>query len=266
MSRDRGQGTRDRALALLAALALFVAPVFATTVTGVVTDGLGNPATGQLAISWPSFVTAGGAFVARGSVTIPLGSGAFAINLQPNEGANPSGTFYTVRISGPVVNAVETWVVPSSPSTVDVASVRVVIPPSPSAVLQVSQIPGLPASILISGTLDPALLPAGYGGIDCGAPTPLTIAAGTITVTGSACYTVDTEGAAASDDLTAIDCPVGAMFVLRSADSARTVRIVDGNGVLDAQANFELDHVSDLWQGLCRSTNQVVEVSRANAR
>jgi len=102
-----------------------------------------------------------------------------------------------------------------------------------------------------------------------GAPTELTIASGAITVTQSY-HIVDTEGDAGTDDLDTINGGVDGMrLVLRSADNARDVTVVQDvakNIRLDAPGNFTLDFRADrielmydadlsLWVELSRSDN-----------
>ena len=102
------------------------------------------------------------------------------------------------------------------------------------------------------------------GHIKCDSPTELTISAGAITITKSACYTVDTEADAASDPLTTINCTAGDRFILTPADGARTVVITDG-AAIDIQADFSLNHLHDLFGGRCFATNVVIEEGRSNA-
>lgn len=65
-----------------------------------------------------------------------------------------------------------------------------------------------------------------------GPGTTLTISSGTITVTGSY-HLVDTEGAAATDDLTTIEGGVaGQILYLRTANSGRDVTLKSGAGLL----------------------------------
>ena len=98
-----------------------------------------------------------------------------------------------------------------------------------------------------------------------GADTELTIAAGSITVTGSY-HSVDTEADDATDDLTAIAGGVpGQILVLQAASSARSVVVKDA-GTLLLAGDCTLDNVEDTitliantdataWRELCRSNN-----------
>ena len=111
-------------LALLMALA--VAPLKSqtpslTTISDTVFRANGSPASGVLLISWPAFSTAGGATVAAGNTSVTLGTGgSMTVQLAPNAGATPAGTFYTVvyQLTDGTVK-VEFWSVgTSSPETI----------------------------------------------------------------------------------------------------------------------------------------------------
>jgi hypothetical protein len=155
-------------LAASLAVALQAAPV---TVSGTVVDGNGEPATGRVLISWPSFVSADGSFVAAGTKTVSFTGGALSLALEPNVGATPSGTSYTLRFSGAVMMATEYWVVPASgPATI--AEVRTSIPPTPSATINLaalSTVGGSEGQVirLVGGVPTWATMSGGGGG---GAP------------------------------------------------------------------------------------------------
>ncbi len=101
--------------------------------------------------------------------------------------------------------------------------------------------------------------------IRCSVWVELTVVSGAITIPSSACYTVDTEADASDDDLTLINCAKGIRFKLTPADTTRTVRIVDDDVNIDIQANFNLNHLHDLFGGLCFAANVVIEEDRSNA-
>lgn len=93
----------------------------------------------------------------------------------------------------------------------------------------------------------------------------LTIATGVITVTGSY-HTVDTESAAASDDLDTINGGVdGAHLRLRAVNSARTVVVKDGTGNIQCAGDFSLDNAQDtislLYDG---ALSAWLEISRSD--
>lgn len=94
----------------------------------------------------------------------------------------------------------------------------------------------------------------------------LTIATGAVTATGSY-HLVDTEGAAASDDLDTINGGVdGSILIIRAANSARTVVAKDGTGNLQIAGDCTLDNAQDTltlfyvgalsaWLEIARSDN-----------
>lgn len=130
-----------RALAvtlLLAAVAWAQSPALTT-----VQDTLFG-ATGTVTITAAqTFTTADGYVIPKGyQVVATLGTGgALSVALPPNVGSTPSGTYYLayyqVTPGGPFT---ETWVVPSTPTTVDLAAVRTLLPPTPSMMFAFNQI------------------------------------------------------------------------------------------------------------------------------
>ena len=67
-----------------------------TTVQGTVYRADGTPAGGTLLISWPAFTTAQNQAVAAGNLNAAIGANGFvSVNLTPNAGALPSGSYYT---------------------------------------------------------------------------------------------------------------------------------------------------------------------------
>jgi hypothetical protein len=67
-----------------------------TTVQGTVYLANGQPGTGTLVVSWPTFTTANGAVVAAESMTVAIAPDGFvSVNLAPNQGASPAGLYYT---------------------------------------------------------------------------------------------------------------------------------------------------------------------------
>ena len=99
-------------------------------------------------------------------------------------------------------------------------------------------------------------------------PAAITIAAGVISVTHT--YTkVDTEGAAATDDLDTVNEAAGAgitgqLLILGAFNDARTVVVKDGTGNLQLAGDMSLDSVQDRimllgdsgnWRELARSNN-----------
>src|SRR5215468_11196859 len=98
-------------------------------VTTIVTDTVyfadGTPASGNLIISWPAFVTSSGTAVASGTTNVALGAkGSLSVELVPNSGATPAGVYYSVVYQlGPGQVKTEYWVVPAT-SPANLATVR----------------------------------------------------------------------------------------------------------------------------------------------
>ncbi len=131
------------ALAMLmlgAASARAQSAVTTTTVQGTVYQADGTPAQGSLLISWPAFQTAANQAIAAGQLTVAVGAdGLVSVDLTPNQGAQPAGSYYTVvyHLTGQPVST-EYWTVPSS-GTATIASVRATLEPSMEAVQTVSK-------------------------------------------------------------------------------------------------------------------------------
>jgi hypothetical protein len=116
------------------------AAVTTTTVQGTVYRADGSAATGTLIVSWPAFSTARNQAVAAGTITVPIGQDGFAtLQLAPNAGAYPAGTYYTAvyHLSDGTVSK-EYWVVPTS-SPASIASVRAQLAPATVAVQTVTK-------------------------------------------------------------------------------------------------------------------------------
>lgn len=96
-----------------------------TTVTDTVYLADGSVAHGALIITWPAFLTAGGAAVAAGVTNVTLASnGSFSVALIPNAGTTPAGVYYSVVYQlGPGEVKTEYWVVPTT-SPANLAAVR----------------------------------------------------------------------------------------------------------------------------------------------
>lgn len=111
-----------------------------TTISDVLYRADGTAARGTLLISWPAFTTADNKPVAAGTMDVALGaSGEVQLQLAPNAGANPAGTYYKVvlKLDDGTTNT-EYWVVPaSSPTTV--AAIRSRLAPSSVAVQMVTR-------------------------------------------------------------------------------------------------------------------------------
>lgn len=96
-----------------------------------------------------------------------------------------------------------------------------------------------------------------------GGPVALTISSDTITVTGTGWYTVDTQGAAATDDLsTILGTTVGDVVQLRIANASRVVT-VKHNGTTIFLANgldFTMDSIYDSIMLRSYGSNVLVEM------
>lgn len=112
-----------------------------TAVSDTVLYANGTAAQGKVLLSWPTFTTASGVSVQKGSTSVVLGAGgALQVSLAPNAGATPIGTFYTAVFhlnDGTVTK--EYWSVPVSGPAVKLSAVRTSALPSTVAVQTVSK-------------------------------------------------------------------------------------------------------------------------------
>jgi hypothetical protein len=114
--------------------------VSTTTVQGTVYLANGQPGTGTLIVSWPSFTTASGQLVAADSTTAAIAPDGFvSVSLAPNLGATPAGEYYTAvfYMSDGSVNT-QYWVVPAATSAT-LAQVQAQLMPATQAVQAVSK-------------------------------------------------------------------------------------------------------------------------------
>lgn len=106
----------------------------------------------------------------------------------------------------------------------------------------------------------------GQGLIKLGPSSDLTIASGAVTATGNY-HQIDTEAAAASDDLDTINWSGadGALLVVRAKNSTRDVVAKDGTGNLNLAGDFTMDHSRDtltlLWVA---GISGWIEISRSD--
>jgi len=122
-------------LSVVLAGAVTYAQITTTTVQGVVYRADGSPATGTLIVNWPAFSTANNQAVAAGSTTVTIGQDGFvSMNLAPNAGAAPAGSYYTAvyHLNDGTVNK-EYWVVPAAASA-SIVSIRAHLAPATVAV------------------------------------------------------------------------------------------------------------------------------------
>jgi hypothetical protein len=93
----------------------------------------------------------------------------------------------------------------------------------------------------------------------------LTIASGAVTLTGSSSFVlIDTEGAAATDDLDTIDGgQFGQVTTFAANNTARTVVFKDGTGNLRLNGDFSLDNTEDSITCVFNGTNWL-EIARSD--
>jgi hypothetical protein len=116
------------------------AQVTTTTVQGTIYRADGTAAQGTVIVDWPAFATSADQAVAAGTVTATIGvDGFLSLNLAPNLGAYPDGTYYTAiyHLNDGMVTK-EYWVVPAA-STAAIASIRAQLAPATIAVQSVSK-------------------------------------------------------------------------------------------------------------------------------
>lgn len=126
---------RWAATMLLVVLVPVVATASAVSTTQVadrVYRADGTVATGSVVISWGAFTTAAGQEIAGGSTSATVAAdGSFSVQLAPNVGATPVGTYYTAVYhldDGSVTR--EYWTVPVSAGAVTVSAVRSTVLPT----------------------------------------------------------------------------------------------------------------------------------------
>jgi hypothetical protein len=133
-------------LSLLTLLALGFSPWAAaqslqeTTVQGIAYRADGTPAQGSVVVSWPSFTSAANQQVTAGSLSLTLSpTGFLSVNLTPNQGAYPAGTYYTAvyHLNDDTVQT-QYWVVPAA-AQATLASVQAQVIPATQAVQSVTK-------------------------------------------------------------------------------------------------------------------------------
>lgn len=117
------------------------AQIATTQVTDTVYRADGTPATGTVIVSWQAFTTAIGQSVPSGTTSATIGpNGALSVQLAPNAGSTPMGTYYTAvyHLDDGTVSR-EFWVVPASQTTVPVSSIKSSVLPTSVAMQTVSK-------------------------------------------------------------------------------------------------------------------------------
>ena len=124
-------------LLVMARLAATATPIQDTTYTGI----SGSLFNGKVVIGAPDMTTPDGRTIVRWQQEFSITNGIISVSLEPNDTATPSGTSYSVRFtprSG--TSWSERWIVPTSAVALKVHQVRVATVPTPSLMIQPSQI------------------------------------------------------------------------------------------------------------------------------
>ena len=124
--------------------ALVRGQVAVTTVQDTVYSASGAPAQGSVVVSWATFTTAGGSAVPEGTTAATIGpNGALSIQLVPNAGATPIGSYYTavLHLSDGTTTR-QYWVIPAQlagAAPVKLASIQNTVLPTSVAMQTVSK-------------------------------------------------------------------------------------------------------------------------------
>jgi hypothetical protein len=123
-----------------AAMAQTSGAIATTQITDTVYRADGTPAAGSVIVSWQAFSTAGGQAVPDGTTSATITNGALSLQLVPNAGSTPIGTYYTAvyHLDDGSVSR-EFWVVPVSQSAVAVSAIRSTVLPTSIAMQTVSK-------------------------------------------------------------------------------------------------------------------------------
>lgn len=131
------------AIAVSALLALCVVRALAQSpALTTVTDNLYGASGTVTVVADQTFTTADGYVIPKGyEVTATVTIGTLSVQLPPNLGSLPTGTYYTAYYNvTPGGKFSETWVVPASGTPVKLATVRSLSPPVPTLMISTSQI------------------------------------------------------------------------------------------------------------------------------
>lgn len=266
MSRGAARGAL-RAVTLVA-LAVCLGRGQTVTVADTIRTADGAVADGYAYIAWNTFTAGDGTAVVKDVLTVNFTAGVFSVQLYPNAGATPAGSYYLVswKINGRTAST-DIWVVPTGGPHA-ISAVRVVSAPASTLSILLSQIAPSGASsgqvpVFDGSSWLPGSIGAGSG-IDCSSPATLTLdAAGAVSVTGNACFKLDTFASAAADDLVTINCTAGQRFIFQAVSPARVVTVKRVAGIA-SQMDFPLDSSSDTIMFVCAVANTAVELGRAS--
>ena len=116
------------------------AQVATTTVADTVYRADGGVASGTVLVSWPAFTTATGISVPGGSTSATIAAGVLSVQLAPNAGSMPMGSYYTAvyHLDDGTVSR-EYWVVPVSTAAVHLSAIRSTVLPTSVAMQTVSK-------------------------------------------------------------------------------------------------------------------------------
>jgi len=111
-----------------------------TQVTDTIYLADGTAATGTVIVSWQAFTTASGQAVPSGTTSAAITGGVLSLQLVPNAGSTPMGTYYTAvyHLDDGSVSR-EFWVVPASQFPVLVSAIRSTVLPASVAMQTVSK-------------------------------------------------------------------------------------------------------------------------------
>ena len=118
-----------------------VAQVATTQVADTIYHADGTAATGTVLISWPAFTTSNGDSIPSGSTSVAISSGgALSVQLIPNAGSTPIGSYYTVvfHLDDSSVSR-QYWVVPASLAAVKISAIESAVLPTTVAMQTVSK-------------------------------------------------------------------------------------------------------------------------------
>ncbi len=121
-----------RNILIALSLALSIHAQNKVTIRDTLYNADGTKAQGNIAVSWPAFISADGFTIAKGTLTVLVVSGQVSTALVPTAGAIPAGTSYTAVYS--LVNRVsytEYWTIPTT-GPVTIAQIRTMPVPVPT--------------------------------------------------------------------------------------------------------------------------------------
>jgi hypothetical protein len=135
------RGWMSIGLLLATMTATGVAQVATTQVADTIYYADGTVAAGTLVISWPAFTTGSGESIPSGTTSAMIGTGgALSVELVPNAGSTPMGSYYTVvyHLNDGSVSR-QYWVVPVSLTSVRVSAIESTVLPASVAMQTVSK-------------------------------------------------------------------------------------------------------------------------------